>query len=472
MLQHRSILAKRVKIDNNISVKAEPGGSLSPEKKAPPLEDGDGEKQEKGLSPLEKYEENLKKNSIRIARMKIERMKEENKRANQKVTLFCNPLSMCDPWDAQEVNPKATIIVPADDPHNVFREELAFELEDTAIRQDRLKVFELIRNSVSPVVEASLLNTVAIGNTYALYSVVKKYLQVDERDNVIDNISKQLKSLKKRPKELFITFLSRYHGILHDMQTWNYSKDEAEMKNMLKNALQSDCELTARTYKSVITSHGTKLTSEELLDKMGLLMNELEREQEASRVKEKESKKQKKQAEKAASDAIALAVEAAGANRGGGNKGGRGKGGRGGGKGQNKKAAFDDDIKGVCQSFQDGKCSRGEDCYYKHVKLTKEQKERLISQVSKSQQSKAKENGIECYSCGKKGHIASQCSANQNPKTQKAQSKTVKVAEAKGSEMDQILDAIKHSGSFTDAQVVLLAKQMANQVIAKKEKKE
>jgi hypothetical protein len=33
---------------------------------------------------------------------------------------------------------------------------------------------------------------------------------------VIDNISKQLKSLRKRPKELFITFLSRYHGILHD----------------------------------------------------------------------------------------------------------------------------------------------------------------------------------------------------------------------------------------------------------------
>jgi hypothetical protein len=480
---HRTLLAKREKINNTVPIKLEQG-TPTPQKKGPitptppsmsssTTQTFERKKPEVGL--LSKYEENIRKNSEKIAKMKIDRMKDENKSKGQKITLFCNPFSMCEPHERDEVNPKANIIVDDDDPHNVFKTTLAFELEDTALRADRLKVWELIYASVSAVVEKSLLNSVAVGNCYHLYSVVKNHLRIDKRSHVIDKISKDLKSLEKRPKELFITFRSRYEGILNDMKLWEYQKDDDELKYILKSALKSQCELTKKVYESVITSHGTGLSNTALLDKMESLMDDMERENEESRVKEKKEKKHKKKQDKQTEEAVALAVQVATAgNKGRG--GGRGAGGRGGkGRGGKGSSNYDSDIHNVCLDFQKNKCS-DDDCYFKHVKLSKEQKDRLEKKVEERKAENAKWlKNAECYACGEQGHIASNCPKAQNTKAQKPKKgkKTVRLADAKDSDLDQILGAISSSNSFTDAQVVLLAKQMGTALAsAKKEKQE
>jgi hypothetical protein len=427
---HRTLLAKREKINNTVPIKLEQGTTPTPKKRGlstptPPslssssTQTFERKKPEVGL--LSKYEENIRKNSLKIAKMKMGRMKEETQGQGQKITLFCNPFSMCEPHERDEVNPKANVIVQADDPHNIFETTLAFELEDTALRADRLKVWELIYASVSAVVEKSLLNSVAVGNCYHLYSVVKSHLRIDKRSHVIDRISKDLKSLEKRPNELFITFRSRYEGILNDMKLWNYHKDDDEMKYILKSALKSRCELTKKVYESVITSHGTGLSNTALLDKMESLMDDMERDNEESRVREKNEKIHKKKQDKQTEEAIALAVQVAtagskgrGGGRGKGN-GGRGRGGRGGKSG----SSFDSDIRDVCLEFQNNKCSN-DDCHYKHVKLSKELKEKLLKKIEERKTENAKWlKNVECYACGEQGHIASNCPKAQNSKAQK-----------------------------------------------------
>ena len=296
---NRTSLAKQEKVNGQVHIKEEPMTPLTTSKLSegpmtpkPPETEPSGKSFERkdatssSGNRLSKYEENVKKNSMKLAKMKMARMKAETG-GKIKVTLFCNPMTMVDPHEVDEVNPKANVRVVESDPHNPFGEVKIFELEDTATRANRLSVWEVLYASVKPVVDQGLLCTVAVGNCYHLFTLVKNHLRSDRKEIVVGKISKKLKELKKLPSELFVSFRAKYDGIVNEMRKWDYVKDEVEMKGILEDALNAECELTKQVYVSVCTAHGTKLDADALLDMMEPLMEQNERKKEAERVKQK-----------------------------------------------------------------------------------------------------------------------------------------------------------------------------------------
>ena len=127
LLNNRVSLARMEKVNSQVPLKMEAMTPLKSEPKtpSPPTEsDGTktGEQAPQSGAFLSKYEENVRKNSMRIAKRSLKNVKKNN----EKITLFCNPFTMVEASEVADVNPKATIPIPGDDPNNPFDENLVF----------------------------------------------------------------------------------------------------------------------------------------------------------------------------------------------------------------------------------------------------------------------------------------------------------------------------------------------------------
>ena len=266
----------------------------------------------------------------------------------------------------------------------------------------------------------------------------------------------------KGKDELFSAFVGRYRQLVNECKEVKLEIDEDVLFGHAVDALlNSEDQHVRDVYGDVLVKHGDKefKDAEELFDTMKARMKMIER---LEREKEEEFQTKKKKKDKRARQKVRKARELAESSDSSDSSEDEKE-----YQAVARKAAVNksesEDVRGVCHWHQEGRCFRGKECSFEHRMLSKEGQEKLKEMMKAKNERK---NGgekrvitpIRCFTCGKEGHISSQCPKMTKKNVTKMTFAEAADSDSKKTSSDSMMS--KATAGMTDEQVKLFAKEM------------
>ena len=226
-----------------------------------------------------------------------------------------------------------------------FEHTYRYAVEAPEDARMRMKIDNSLISSLR-LIPSHVTSGVVPGNVFDRFERVVRFYDDVGRKALMERVEIDVGSFKKRPRESFATFSSRWMDLEHRMQELKMVTEPQLLLGKLESAISSSADAVAKNalvqVKMIIGM--SRSTTKELLASMAEPMRDFERDG--------------REAAEAATRANQEKVNASWQS--GGRGGGKG-GGRGGKGGKNK-------SKGVCLDFAQGKCKRS-DCLFEHKKL-------------------------------------------------------------------------------------------------------
>ena len=364
---------------------------------------------------VKSLEDVIRENATEMYQIEEKRRKEKMVVGKKSPTLFINPLTMVYP-DTASQNPFATVEI------EVRGRVRMCELESEKKRSERMDAWKIVTDTLSAI-ERSVWQHVSVGNVFSLISTINSHFEVEERSDIADKLVKEMSSIRVKESESFKTFVSRYRELLEKFEQISLSRDEGLERKRLKEILQySSSSTTAKTFSHWYTftkrAEFEQMSCLEILEIVEPLITESERQEKrekqsegseseeekkkskAQKRKEKKERKKKEKQEEEEAKAL-LASKAKG---------------RAQAQAQAQAPAQQNtEVIGSCLHFQYDRCSFGDKCKFRHVKLTPakvKELERILAGKKEAAAAANPTTGVTplvCYSCGQVGHIASKC---------------------------------------------------------------
>ena len=356
-----------------------------------------------------RYEQILLERANEIMKSQLDDEKAAEKRLVRGVTYYMNPITALDYAD-RGLNTRCEyeIEFPRDSGVKRF-----YELEKAETKQQRHLAWRLLLASLSNL-HAGTWRHIPMGNVFALYQLIIGQYMDKNRGEIAEELTDRMQKLEKKKNELYASFCGRVEQLKTEMNEIGMSMDKGYLTRAVVNAhTRSKDEKCKELFRSVMIQiriqHGERFDADTILSLMKPTMESFEREankedredhdDQKRRAKEK---KLRARARKAAAKAATVRVNAARADL------------------PNLPAH----LKGLCLAYQDDACKFSDDeCRYNHKTVSKSDLKaakdyiKAKKELNKLYRGKAAEgakakDGPECYSCGKKGHIAVKCPKN------------------------------------------------------------
>jgi hypothetical protein len=338
------------------------------------------------------------------------------------------------------------------------------ELESSRKREERQTAWELLTHSLSGSsgFPKSSWDHVPIGNVHQLYKLVIGQFKSDDRTAVVKELKRRMESLLKKKNETFGAFVGRFQKLRVEIKEIKMNVDPDVMMVIFTDAIQQSEDKQAKdalnTLMLVCKSHERE-NVDQIIEKMEDTMKEREKKadeeedekyEKTKRKKDKRARQKEKKARKDAESSDSSSSEdekehwavarKATANR-----------------------SESEDVRGVCHWHQEGRCFRGKECSFEHRMLSKEGQEKLKEMMKAKNERK---NGgekrvitpIRCFTCGKEGHISSQCPKMTKKNVTKMTFAEAADSDSKKTSSDSMMS--KATAGMTDEQVKLFAKEM------------
>jgi hypothetical protein len=229
--------------------------------------------------------------------------------------------------------------------YTLFGETYRYAVESAEDARMRMKIDNSLITSLKHI-PSHVTSGVVPGNVFDRFERVVRFYDDVGRKALMERVETDVASFKKRPREAFATFSSRWKDLEHRMRELKMVVEPELLLGKLETAISSSADAVAKNaLLQVRMSIGLpRATTTELLASMAGPMRDLE----------KDGREAAEAATRANQEKVNAQWQSGG--RGGGKSGGRG--GRG-GKGKSK---------GVCLDYALGKCKR-EGCVFEHKKL-------------------------------------------------------------------------------------------------------
>lgn len=410
-LNKKRAVVKSEKIEESDAIEEEAGdGTVTPQKPSRSASSLSGA-QRAELSRLNErqraFEEVVKRNAAEIA----ETQKKEAAKDFEcsEVAIFVDPMTCVRP-DERELNEKATIEVVVDGVRKFY------ECETNEARKRRISAWHLLIWTI-PDVEKAVYDMMSVGDVHSLYKVISKHLsKTNKAEHVKASLKRELEKFKHRGGELFKTFVARYRQLRREMDQVGYIVDEDILHQHIRKVIMEAGGAPEKAYLAALPNlaDGEKDACV-ILDAMSAQMNVLEKhdhlrgadddddaegehsdsESDEEKRKERKRERNRKQREKKKKKKKERLEEEARVLRAQGSQ-------------------DYSHVRGVCLFHQEGNCSRGDQCAYKHIKLSKADHEKLkafMKQRPRTSNNSSTSSYSErtCFGCGQKGHIATYC---------------------------------------------------------------
>jgi hypothetical protein len=279
---------------------------------------------------------------------------------------------------------------------------------------ERMTAFNCIVESVCVQggVKQETIDSVDKGNVAELLRVITTAVVPRGRAQVIVDVKARLIQLRKEPNELFSVFLNRLALIKRQANDVDYHLDRDDMKRYVQDSLRmSTCQMTMKVYENLMyNSKGFKeMTHDEICDRMEEQMETFEeikmtndREDVESELREeiKRKRKEKKEMKKALKTQTAEGQQQSQQQQQKRQQQPQKSTQQ---KSTQQKSAQQNREHYICINYNEDKCTFGDNCHFKHDKVTKAELELLKKQKEGALRKKAE---IVCYSCEQKGHYA------------------------------------------------------------------
>ena len=347
------------------------------------------------------YERFVRENAKRIA----ENQRDAQKEFEKELTLYVDPLTGI-PEEFKYIKPQANVRIEVDGVTKYF----VVEAKD--MKEKRMNAWQLILKTI-PKVDKSIYEGMDVGDVFGLHSHILTYL--NKGNLAKESINNKLTRFSYKSGELFKTFVMRYHNLMREMNEVGLKVDSDLMRQKLIDVLSDATKNIKNTMLTTIAQVPPDATPKQILDAMQLQMSVLEKhtrrqqnqtdgsgsesERDEGEEKRKRKKKKERKKGKGKQKGDEVLVLRTGAN--------------------STESEPGEKLRGICLFYQNGKCTRGTNCTYKHTKLSAAQCTQLQQLVAKrncfsagSSNTKAKQgkqNQVICYKCGEEGHISTFC---------------------------------------------------------------
>jgi len=322
------------------------------------------------VSSITKEKKMLARAAIIAERMKTQARTTE-RRGAQHTVFYLNPLTALDLDDEEDRDVVCHV-------YTLHDETMRYAVESPQDAQLRMKLDGLIVDSLSAI-PSHITTGVLAGNIHDRFERVVLFFDDIGRKALIAEIDDNLGTICKRARESFATFTSRFKDIEHRMKEQNMAIDPELMLSKLEHAITSSADDMVRsTLRQVKMAIGLPTsTTDELLAAMAEPMRDREKDHKATHDKGVKAEQQR----------VNALYSQNGGGRGQGGKGKGGNGGKGGGrgaKGGNKSKT------GTCLKFAEGTCTRGDQCFFKHVTLSAKEIAELKATLAAAKAAKGK----------------------------------------------------------------------------------
>ena len=350
----------------------------------------------------------MRRNVEKLKRERLEELARQTEQGFAKApVLFVDPLSICPLSEFEDAKTEARADGrPLDefDALNITIEldgvECACKAEDKALVTARMLSFNLLFGAVSGVIDKHILNRVSVGNTFALWTVVREDLTHNRRGAVVESLQERFDGLALKKNELFGTFVARFATLTSEMEMVNMVVDPDLVRNKIVDIMDNANTIVKSVWD--MASNIDNFESVHPLVVLNSMLDQVKRKEMSKKRREeaeghKLSKKERKEKARVMLEAAtALKVQTTSQAAGTGSS--------------------RPDLRGICLFFQEDNCRR-EGCTFTHRKLSKADKE-ILAKMMKDNRARAASAAtaatsgaaaITCFTCGKTGHISPVC---------------------------------------------------------------